>query len=277
MWVRCDALRLGWKEIFNKPEWDDDILRQQTDRNIAVPEEVYSDKVVEMFPPAKPSPPKTRVEPAERRAAARARIGPLNTPTFRVVRQPEIWTNQHVLFCSAQIDDAQIPYRSFRVLLDLKRRIGRRCDQNSNINPGSNAIARTCRMNRQSVIEALRWLEEHGYIKLTRGKNGTRHHYRVLVPDKDLYIDQRLDDAGFSPAEIRVMAHISRLSNDIGLFFINHLKFARICCMNRDTVKTALERFEDKELIIAYDYRENPMWCFHLCDLYPRYAENEER
>ena len=55
----------------------------------------------------------------------------LDTPTLRVIRQPEIWTNQHVLFCSAKIDDAQIPYKPFRVLLDLKRRIGRRTDGNA--------------------------------------------------------------------------------------------------------------------------------------------------
>jgi DNA-binding MarR family transcriptional regulator len=197
------------------------------------------------------------------------------------VRQPEIWTNQHVLFCSAKVDDAKIPYKPFRILLDLKRRIGRRCDKNSNINPGIDAIARTCRMNRQSVIDALRWLKKHGYINIIPGKNGVHHHYHMLVPDKDLYIDPRLDDAGFSPAEIRVLAHISRLSDDIGLFFINPLKFARICCMARNTVKAVLDRLKDKELIKAYDYRKNPMWCFHLCDFYPRYegrvVKNEER
>ena len=176
-----------------------------------------------------------------------------------------------MLFCSAEVDDALIPYKFFRVLLDLKRRIGRRTDGNANINPGINTIARTCRMNRQSVIDALPWLEDHDRIEIARGKNGTRNHYRVLVPDKDLYIDPRLDDAGYSPAEIRVMAHISRLSDEIGCFFINQLEFARICCMNRETVKIVLNRLKDRKLIMAYDYRANPMWCFHLCDFYPRY------
>jgi hypothetical protein len=64
VFIPCDAFRIGWKEICNEAEWYDAILRQQTDRTTAVPEEVYSDKVVEMFPPAKPSSPKTpaRVE-----------------------------------------------------------------------------------------------------------------------------------------------------------------------------------------------------------------------
>jgi hypothetical protein len=63
----------------------------------------------------------------------------------------------------------------------------------------SGSESRIDRIFRHQSVRACRLPPALWTIKITRGKNGARHHYWVLVPEKDLYIDQRLDDASFSP------------------------------------------------------------------------------
>jgi hypothetical protein len=180
------------------------------------------------------------------------------------------WKNSSVLFCHSSVDDAKIPYRPFRLLLHLQRRIGKRTERSAKINPGIKSIAETCKMQKDSVERGLRWLKARGYIEL--GKTGRRNHYRVLVPRRKLYIDPRLDDYGLSAVQVRVLAHMARLSTSEGEFFINEGTFAKVCGMDRKTIKSALASLEGV-FYYADDTRSNPRYFLIICeDVFPRAA-----
>src|SRR5260221_5897551 len=133
-------------------------------------------------------------------------------------------------------------------------------------------MAKACRMKTKTLIACLRGLHDHGYIRVTRGRR--YNHYVVLVPKNRLYIDHRLDEAGLSPAEIRVLAHISRLGDDTGRFFVNYEKFAAVCGMSVNTVKSALDRLLEGEMISTYEHSADSFMFLLLHDLYPTLPAN---
>jgi hypothetical protein len=184
---------------------------------------------------------------------------------------PALWKNTNVLFVRSELDDAGIPYRAFRILAHLRRRIGK----SSHAATGIRGIAKVCRMKTSTVISELRWLEHKQWITIDQGGGGRKsNRYEFSINSKYLYLDHRLDDYGLSPAEFRVLAHISRLADvDDGHFFINDYDFAAICEMRWETVKSVCAFLEEKEFFVAYTICKNPMYHLYLNDLFPEPLE----
>jgi hypothetical protein len=77
---------------------------------------------------------------------------------------------------SNQLDDMGLSATAFRVFCNLLRR----SDKHSHTcYPGTRRIAHDCRLNRETVIEALRELEERGMLRIERGW-GKRSDYEIL-------------------------------------------------------------------------------------------------
>jgi DNA-binding MarR family transcriptional regulator len=181
------------------------------------------------------------------------------------------WKNTNVLFCHSDIDDAGIPHPAFRLLLHLQRRVGKRTKENANLNPGIDSMAKTCRMEQQTVVRYLRWLETNGYIEIT--KAGRANHYKVLVSRRKLYIHKDLDDYGLTSVQMRAVAHMVRLCGDnIGkttdgiaqMFCINKSKFAKVCGVDAKTLAKAMDYLEEQEFYGAYSLTTNPVYCLSL-------------
>jgi DNA-binding MarR family transcriptional regulator len=180
--------------------------------------------------------------------------------------------NANILFCHSDIDDADIPYRAFRVLLHLQRRVGKRTTENANINPGTDSIAQKCKIEQNTVVRELRWLKANGYIEIT--KAGRAHHYKVLVSRRKLYIDGWLDDYGLSPVQMRVLAHMSRLCGDnvgktkdgiVQSFCVNKGKFAKVCGLaDVKTLVAAIDYLEGEGLHCPYTDASDPLYCLTL-------------
>jgi hypothetical protein len=172
----------------------------------------------------------------------------------------------NILYVDSSIDDAGLSPRQFRELFHLHRRIAKRTDES--LNPGLASIAKTCRVHRQHIMTDLVALCERGYFGMYLGRGGKIHRYHLIKRCK-LYIDHRLDDAGLTVAEFRVLGHISRLADDIGRFFINYRKFASVCLLSRNTVKTALNSLEQKGYFGPYADRKNPIYFLQIEEKYP--------
>jgi DNA-binding MarR family transcriptional regulator len=176
------------------------------------------------------------------------------------------WANQNVLFVHAKLDDSPIPYRPMRVLAHLSRALGKRQRGRAT---GIRGIARVSRMDANTVEQSLKWLEEHGYVKISR-KHGKAHSYELQVATGQLYLDHRIDDLGLFPSEFRTLMHMARLADEAGMFFISERKFAKVCGMKRETVHRALQTLEDRGVYGVYAERKNPMCFLSLSELFPR-------
>ncbi len=182
------------------------------------------------------------------------------------------WKNANVLFCHSIIDDAKIPKAAMRILLHLQRRVGKRSKRNANINPGIKSMAKTCKLKKDSIEAGLRWLKARGYIEIA--KTGRSNHYKVLVSQKKLYIDHRLDEYGLSAVQMRVLAHMSRLCGDrsglVENFFVDEKKFAKVCGIDERTIGKTIRDLEEMEFCLPYIDKKNPPWGLMLFDLFPR-------
>jgi hypothetical protein len=189
---------------------------------------------------------------------------------------PKPWKNKNVLYIAKELDTAENPYRAMRIGWHLQRRVGKRTAENKNINPGIESIAEVCRMNKNVVERELHWLEAHGWITIDRSRFSNR--YKVLVPHNKLYIDHRLDDyrdkdgRRLSAVHIRVLAHMSRLSDELGFFFIYEEAFARACGMHVRTIGKALDDLGEEKMCFysADSYRKNPRYFLELTERFPR-------
>jgi DNA-binding transcriptional regulator YhcF (GntR family) len=171
-----------------------------------------------------------------------------------------------VLFVHSKLDDSGIPYHPMRVLAHLRRALGKRkCGRAT----GIRRMCKVCRMEGNTVEQALDWLEEKQFINIHR-KLGKPHEYELRIDRSELYVDHRLDELGLSPVQFRVLMHIARLAGQAGEFFISVRKFATICGMKRETVNRALQALEDLELYTPYVERKNPMCILILDELFPK-------
>lgn len=83
-----------------------------------------------------------------------------------------------LLFVHSEIDDAGLSVSAFRVLAHLSRR----ANKSSGLAwPGIDSMAATCRLNRKTVIGAVRELEGTGWVVAER-QSGIRTLYRLTVP-----------------------------------------------------------------------------------------------
>jgi hypothetical protein len=177
------------------------------------------------------------------------------------------WESKNILFVHSALDDWGIPKGPFRVLFHLGRRLGK---SGHATQPGIRSIAKTCRMKLNTVVEAITWLENNDLITVER-KDRKTNKYVLKVDKKYFYIDHRLDDARLSPSEFRVLAHMSRLSDEIGRFFISLYKFEDVCCMKLETVRAALKSLgeEEKVYFFADSYAKNPQYWLDLHEKFP--------
>jgi DNA-binding transcriptional regulator YhcF (GntR family) len=183
------------------------------------------------------------------------------------------WTNQHVLFVCARLDDIAIPYRPMRVLAHLRRALGKR---KSGAATGIRRMAEVCRMDANTVERALYWLEENGLVKIGR-KHGKPHWYELQFDRSDLYVDHRVDELGLSPSQFRILMHMARLADELGMFFLSERKFAKICEMKRETIHRALQALEDLDLYAPYAARKSPMCFLSLNEVFARESKAASR
>jgi hypothetical protein len=80
------------------------------------------------------------------------------------------------LFVHSSIDDAGLSPRAFRVLCHLARQAYRR----PKVFPSIQAIAKTCRMRKTNVIDAIQELESRRMIAVTR-QSGKPNTYRLTL------------------------------------------------------------------------------------------------
>jgi hypothetical protein len=176
------------------------------------------------------------------------------------------WTNQNVLFVRDSLDDSGIPYRAMRVLAHLRRALGKRQLGRAT---GIRRMCEVCRMDTNTVEQALSWLEGDGVIKIHR-KHGKAHEYELRINRGALYVDHRLDELGLSPVQFRVLMHMARLASESGEFFISERTFATVCRMKRETVHAALKKLEHLDFYTPYVERRNPMCILTLNELFPQ-------
>ena len=171
-----------------------------------------------------------------------------------------------MLFVHSKLDDSGIPYHPMRVLAHLRRALGKRkCGRAT----GIRRMCKVCRMEGNTVEQALHWLEEKQFINIHR-RHGESHEYELRINQSELYVDHRLDELKLSPVQFRVLMHIARLADESGGFFISVRNFATICGMKRETVNRALQALEDLELYTPYVERKNPMRILILDELFPK-------
>jgi hypothetical protein len=91
---------------------------------------------------------------------------------------------------------------------------------------------------------------------------------------KLLYVDRRIDDAKLTPVQFRVLMYVSRLADAGGFFFVSVRKFAKVCAMDRNTIRAALKELEQLEYYGPYDDRKNPM---HFLELSELFSHEEKR
>jgi hypothetical protein len=131
-------------------------------------------------------------------------------------------------------------------------------------------MAERCRMKTNTVEEILQWLEVGKHLTIHR-KAGKVNRYELQWREGLVYIDHRLDDAGLSQIEIRVLGHITRIADDeTGGFFINKSKFAEVCRMQRETICLGLDSLEDRGICTPYADRKNPMYILTLNECFPK-------
>ena len=171
-----------------------------------------------------------------------------------------------MLFVHAKLDDSGMPYHSMRVLAHLRRALGKR---NCVRATGIRRMCKVCRMDGNTVEQALGWLEENQSINIHR-RHGKPHEYELRINQRELYVDHRLDELRLSPVQFRVLMHVARLADESGQFFISVRKFATICRMKRETVDRALQALEALELYTPYVERKNPMCFLNLAELFPK-------
>lgn len=176
------------------------------------------------------------------------------------------WKHTNVLFCHSLFNEYRVPYRAFRLLYHLSRRLGKDGDRTGF---GIDNMAKVCRMKTNTVVKWIRLLEENKYISVERNGGKQANAYKILIPRNWLYVDHRLDDWELLPTEFRVLAYVSSVTYaETGMFFVGKdrcAEMSKICGMDKETACTALDSLEfTHKFVSQYEDRENPPYVMEL-------------
>jgi hypothetical protein len=99
----------------------------------------------------------------------------------------------HNIYCGSAVDDFGLSPSAFRILHHLKRRAGK----NPFAKCGIDGIAKICRVNRKTVIAAVRELESHKPLRCERG-TGRRTRYQITSPEEWVVANRSLKRTGLN-------------------------------------------------------------------------------